>query len=80
MHRICYQCRCEALESELEEARKLASSAVDFVTKQRDELLAAAEKLLSAKRPGQTEDYPRLILEVDCLELEKAVARAKGGV
>jgi hypothetical protein len=44
---------------------------------QRDELLTAAETLLSRKRPEQTEDDPRLILEVDCMALEEIVERIK---
>lgn len=45
---------------------------------QRDELLAAAEQLLTRKRPNAKDDDPRLILEIDCLNLEELIARIKG--
>ena len=34
----------------------------------------AATQLLGRKRPNQTDDDPRLILEIDCLNLEDALA------
>lgn len=67
--------RMERLECEndaLRESNRL-------LTQQRDELLAAAELLLSRKRPREKEDDPRLILEIDCMNLEEAIAKAKGG-
>lgn len=47
----------------------------ESLIKERDELVAAATQLLNRKRPGESEDDPRLILEIDCLALEEALAK-----
>lgn len=41
------------------------------------QLLDAAERLLSRKRPKAKEDDPRLILEIDCMSLEEAITTHK---
>lgn len=40
-------------------------------------LREAATLLLSRKRPNATEDTPRLILEIDCLNLQDALANGE---
>lgn len=45
------------------------------VQKQRDELLAAAERVLRTKRG----DDDWLILAIDCIALEEAIAKVKAG-
>lgn len=77
---------CVGLETEM-----LASLVTDGTTlqnimgrgliclEQRDKLLAAAELLLSRKRPNEKNGDRRLILEIDCMGLEDSIASVKGG-
>lgn len=74
-------CFMESAETLREAAQRLdeQTATIRSLIKQRDKLLAAAELLLSRKRPGEKENDPRLILEIDCINLEDAIASVKGG-